>query len=51
MIHMARAAGVDARIVGRVGGDQIRLGDGRAVSLSDVREAHEHWLPRYMASP
>jgi phosphoribosylformylglycinamidine synthase len=51
VIQMARASGIDARIVGRVGGDQIKLGDGRGVTLSDIRSAHEDWLPRYMAMP
>ena len=46
----ARDRGLDARIIGRVGGDEIRLGSGETVALSQLRDVHEGWLPDYMSA-
>ncbi len=43
-----RDAGVNLRTIGQVGGQVIDLGNGEALSLSDLRAAHESWLPDYM---
>ena len=32
------------------GGAQLTVGDGNSISLSDLRDAHENWLPDYMAA-
>ncbi|KQT09084.1 phosphoribosylformylglycinamidine synthase [Methylobacterium sp. Leaf399] len=49
---LARAAelGIAAAIVGSVGGDGLTLPGGQTISLTALREAHEGWLPAYMAS-
>ena len=41
--------GLPCRIVGRVGGDALTLKGETALSLADLRAAHEGWLPGYMA--
>ena len=48
---LAEAAnrGIPAKIVGRTGGDALTLGDGNAISLAELKQAHEGWLPNYMA--
>ena len=45
----AEKAGVPARIVGRTTGDSLTLAGERAISLVAMRDAHEGWLPGYMA--
>ena len=49
ILDQAREAGISARIVGKVGGDQIRLGTGETLALRQLRASHEKWLPDYMA--
>ena len=50
---LARAgeAGVPARRIGVTGGSELTVGASHAISLSDLRDAHESWLPAYMATP
>ncbi|TWB40449.1 phosphoribosylformylglycinamidine synthase subunit PurL [Nitrospirillum pindoramense] len=45
----AKAAGVPVTTLGTVGGDAIAGLGGGALALADLREAHEGWLPGYMA--
>ncbi len=45
----ARNLGLHARIVGRTGGDALRLDGEPDLKLADLRKAHERWLPDYMA--
>jgi phosphoribosylformylglycinamidine synthase len=55
VLAAAAAAGVPARRIGRVGeaGRQaaLTLAGGGAISLDELRRAHEEWLPAYMAGP
>jgi phosphoribosylformylglycinamidine synthase len=48
----AEAAGVPYEVVGRAGGDEVSVsGHGgllAAIQLTDLRRAHEAWLPAYM---
>jgi phosphoribosylformylglycinamidine synthase len=49
-IHKAAAmAKVPVRLLGRVGGDSIRLQGEAPLPLASLRVAHEDWLPRFMA--
>ena len=50
---LARAgeAGVPAKRIGVTGGSRLTVGANHAISLSDLRDAHENWLPAYMAAP
>ena len=45
----AKGAGVPAAAVGRTGGKNLTLGAGHTISLAELRQAHEGWLPAYMA--
>ena len=46
----ARFLALPARIIGRVGGESLALKGETALTLRDLRAAHESWLPGYMAS-
>jgi len=49
-IHKAAAvAKVPLRLLGRVGGDAIKLQDEAALPLAALGVAHADWLPRFMA--
>ena len=48
ILEASAAAGVPAAAIGRTGGDSLKLSDGRAISLADLRAVHEQWLPAYM---
>jgi phosphoribosylformylglycinamidine synthase len=49
LLAEAAAAGVLVRAVGRTGGDALTLEGEGAISLAELRRAHEGWLPGYMA--
>ena len=46
----ASAQGIDASVVGVVEGDGLTLPGGQTISVAELRDAHEGWLPAYMAS-
>ena len=46
----AEAAGVPARIIGETGGSALTAFGGNPISLAELRNAHEGWLPAYMAA-
>ncbi|MDX2289476.1 MAG: phosphoribosylformylglycinamidine synthase subunit PurL [Hyphomicrobiaceae bacterium] len=48
VLGRARLLALPARIVGRVGGDALRLPGEAAVPLAELKAAHEAWLPAYM---
>ncbi|KQT87834.1 phosphoribosylformylglycinamidine synthase [Methylobacterium sp. Leaf469] len=50
LLYSATAQGIDALVVGVTGGDRITLPGGESIAVADLREAHEGWLPAYMAS-
>lgn len=50
IVAQAREAGVPLRRIGATGGDALRLGTDEAISIEDLRRAHESWLPDYMAA-
>ena len=50
ILERARAAGVPAAAVGRVGGTSLTLPSGEAISVAELIEINEAWLPRYMAA-
>ena len=51
ILKAAEKASVPAAVIGRTGGAALTLTDGCTISLSDIRDAHEGWLPRYMGTP
>ncbi|WP_046867721.1 phosphoribosylformylglycinamidine synthase subunit PurL [Microvirga massiliensis] len=49
ILYEATALGIPAAIIGMTGGDSLILPDGEAISVQDLKAAHEAWLPRFMA--
>ncbi|KQP91796.1 phosphoribosylformylglycinamidine synthase subunit PurL [Methylobacterium sp. Leaf117] len=50
LLYSASAQGVPAAVVGVTGTDHLTLPHGETISVADLRETHEGWLPAYMAS-
>jgi phosphoribosylformylglycinamidine synthase len=48
VLETARAAGLAAAVVGRAGGDVIVVEGAMSLPLSELRRAHEAWLPGFM---
>lgn len=48
VLRRCQEAGVLARTVGVTGGDTLTLADEAPISLSELRDAHERWLPDFM---
>ncbi len=46
----AETAGVPARTIGRTGNSALTASGDNPISLAELREAHEGWLPGYMSS-
>ena len=50
LLGAAEKAGVPALRIGATGGGTLAVGGSGAVSVAELREIHEGWLPAYMAS-
>ncbi|MCH7944157.1 MAG: phosphoribosylformylglycinamidine synthase II, partial [Proteobacteria bacterium] len=46
----AARAEIAAIIIGETGGDALTLAGSAPISLAALRDAHEGWLPAYMAA-
>ncbi len=44
----AAKAGVPMQRIGSTGGAELKLGDARAIPVSDLKSAHEGWFPHFM---
>ena len=49
LLERAQAADLAASAVGRTGGEALILPGGGAISLANLADRHEAWLPAYMA--
>ncbi len=49
ILEDAAQAAVAARRLGRIGGTELMIGAGLAISVAELRIIHEGWLPAYMA--
>jgi phosphoribosylformylglycinamidine synthase II len=49
ILYEAKALGVPAAMLGVTGGDSLHLPGDEAISVADLKAAHEGWLPSYMA--
>jgi phosphoribosylformylglycinamidine synthase subunit PurL len=47
----ARTAGVEASLLGHSGGAELTVLGAGPISVAELRDAHEGWLPAYMAGP
>jgi phosphoribosylformylglycinamidine synthase len=50
ILARAKAAGIQAQVVGAVGGDALTFAGARLISVAELRAAHESWLPGYMGA-
>jgi hypothetical protein len=48
VLEAARAAGVPATLLGYSGGAQVVVKGVVSLAVSDIKAAHEAWLPGYM---
>ena len=48
ILKKAKNKRIPLYVLGKTGGDMLVFGDEIAISLRDVRESHEKWLPKYM---
>ncbi|PLP61217.1 phosphoribosylformylglycinamidine synthase subunit PurL [Mesorhizobium loti] len=46
----AKALGIFAPWIGNTGGSELKLGSARAISIEDLKAAHESWFPRFMGN-
>jgi len=46
----AKAAGIPALKLGTVGGANLNLPGESPISVAELKQAHEGWLPNYMAA-
>jgi len=51
VLQAARAAGIPAAILGEAGGEAIKVEGGLDLPLSELRTAHEGWMPAFMGEP
>jgi phosphoribosylformylglycinamidine synthase II len=51
VLDRARLLALQARIIGRTGGNALMLKGEDPLPLNDLRVAHEAWLPDFMAAP
>ncbi|MBT3396746.1 MAG: phosphoribosylformylglycinamidine synthase II, partial [Alphaproteobacteria bacterium] len=49
ILKEARGAKVPATVIGHTGGDSLTVDGDWPISVSELRDAHEDWLPAYMA--
>ncbi|MFC4351225.1 phosphoribosylformylglycinamidine synthase subunit PurL [Fodinicurvata halophila] len=49
VLEAAEKAQVKAEVIGRTGGDSLKLSSGHHISLDRLRRSHEEWFDRYMA--
>ncbi len=46
----AKVLGIFAPWIGNTGGSELKLGSARAISIEDLKAAHESWFPRFMGN-
>ena len=46
----AKSLGIFAPWIGNTGGSELKLGSARAISIKDLKAAHESWFPRFMGN-
>ena len=49
VLQHAEKAGVPAALLGKTSGIALTVSGEPPISLNELRDAHEGWLPRYMA--
>lgn len=50
VLKACEKAGVSAAEIGRTGGAELKLGAARAISVDELKSAHEGWFPAFMGA-
>ncbi|HEV2898758.1 MAG TPA: phosphoribosylformylglycinamidine synthase subunit PurL [Pseudaminobacter sp.] len=50
MLAELKQLGIFAPWIGTTGGSELKLGHARAISVADLKAAHEGWFPRFMGN-
>ncbi len=50
LLCAAEKAGVPAQVIGTTGGDRLTMPGSAPISLTELRDASEGWLPKYMSN-
>jgi phosphoribosylformylglycinamidine synthase subunit PurL len=50
ILYSAASKGIPVAIIGMTGADSLTLPGEEAISVAELRQAHEGWLPAYMAA-
>ncbi len=50
ILYSASSKGIPVAIIGMTGADSLTLPGEEAISVAELRQAHEAWLPEYMAA-
>ena len=50
VIDAAKSAGIFAPWIGTTGGKELKLGQARPITVSELKSAHESWFPGFMNS-
>ncbi|WP_394892123.1 phosphoribosylformylglycinamidine synthase subunit PurL [Mesorhizobium sp. AaZ16] len=50
MLAELKQLGIFAPWIGTTGGGELKLGHARAISVADLKAAHEGWFPRFMGN-
>ncbi len=51
VLAAAATAGIPAAVIGRTGGQELTVDGHGSISLAELRDGHERWLPTYMEAP
>jgi phosphoribosylformylglycinamidine synthase len=51
VLKAAQQAAVSARVIGNTGGDDLILSGSGAISVAELKQLNEAWLPDFMAAP
>ena len=50
ILYSAASKGIPVALIGMTGADSLTLPGEEAISVAELRQAHEGWLPAYMAA-
>ena len=51
VLARAAKAGVPAIVIGRTGSERLTVGTSLSISVSELKNAHEDWMPNFMSAP
>ena len=50
IMELAQKSGIFSLHIGTSGGETLKLGNARAISVKQLKQRHEGWFPKYMAT-